>query len=74
MSNPMDRFSVAGRSIVITGASGAMGREAALGLGAAGANLTLTGTNEAALAERRPITVPLARAVLARLTQTELEF
>lgn len=29
--------------------------------------------DEAALAERRPITVPLARAVLARLTQPELE-
>ncbi|MBM3532424.1 MAG: DNA replication protein [Alphaproteobacteria bacterium] len=29
--------------------------------------------DEAALAERRPITVPLARAVLARLTQLELE-
>lgn len=30
--------------------------------------------DETALAERRPITVPLARAVLARLTQSELEF
>jgi len=29
--------------------------------------------DETALAERRPITVPLARAVLARLTQPELE-
>ena len=30
--------------------------------------------DEAALAERRPITVPLARAVLARLAEPELEF
>ena len=30
--------------------------------------------DEAALAERRPITVPLARAVLARLVHPELEF
>jgi len=51
MAHPLDRFSLTGRSIIITGASGAMGREAALGLGAAGANLTLAGSNEAALAE-----------------------
>ena len=50
-ANPLDRFSVQGRSIVLTGASGAMGREAALGLGAAGANLTLAGGNAAALEE-----------------------
>lgn len=30
--------------------------------------------DEAALAERRPITVPLARVVLARMVQPELEF
>ena len=50
-ANPLDRFSVQGRSIVLTGASGAMGREAALGLGAAGANLTLAGGNAEALEE-----------------------
>lgn len=38
-------------------------------IGAAVASL-----DEAAFAERRPITVPLARAVLARLAQPELEF
>lgn len=47
--DPTSRFSLAGKSIVITGASGAMGREAALGLGAAGASITLAGGNVAAL-------------------------
>ena len=50
-TDPTARFSLEGRSIVITGASGAMGREAALGLGAAGANITLAGSNRAALEE-----------------------
>lgn len=50
-ADPTARFSLVGSSIVITGASGAMGREAALGLGAAGANLTLAGGNVAALEE-----------------------
>lgn len=49
--DPLARFRIAGKSIVITGASGAMGREAALGLGAAGANLTLAGGNRQALEE-----------------------
>lgn len=35
---------------------------------------TVAALDEAALAERRPITVPFARAVLARLVQPELEF
>lgn len=51
ISDPMSRFSLRGSSIVITGASGAMGYQAALGLGAAGANITLAGGNRAVLEE-----------------------
>lgn len=51
VSDPMSRFSLRGSSIVITGASGAMGYQAALGLGAAGANVTLAGGNRAVLEE-----------------------
>ena len=51
VSDPTSRFSLAGKSLIITGASGAMGREAALGLGAAGANITLAGGNVVALEE-----------------------
>lgn len=51
VSDPTARFSLVGKSLIITGASGAMGREAALGLGAAGANVTLAGGNLAALQE-----------------------
>lgn len=51
MTDPMSRFSLQGRSILITGASGAMGSEAAKGLGAVGANVTIAGGNAEALAE-----------------------
>lgn len=43
------RFSVEGKSFLVTGASGAMGSEAARALTAAGARVTLTGGNTAAL-------------------------
>jgi NAD(P)-dependent dehydrogenase (short-subunit alcohol dehydrogenase family) len=46
-------FGLAGRSAVVTGASGAFGRAAANVLAAAGAHVTLAGTNEAALDEVR---------------------
>lgn len=49
VTDPTSRFSLAGKSLIITGASGSMGKEAALGLGAAGANVTLAGGNVAAL-------------------------
>jgi NAD(P)-dependent dehydrogenase (short-subunit alcohol dehydrogenase family) len=45
-----DRFSVAGRSVLITGATGALGRTAAGALAAAGARVTLAGGNAPALA------------------------
>jgi len=51
VSDPTGRFSLVGRSLIITGASGAMGKEAALGLGSAGAHVTLAGGNVAALEE-----------------------
>lgn len=75
----LDRlFDVAGRSFVITGATGALGRAAARGLNALGANLVLAGGNGAVLAklareldgsggielvERRPETAEDARTI-----------
>ncbi len=50
-SCPMDRFSVEGKSILITGATGALGSMAARALADAGALLTLAGANAAGLAE-----------------------
>ena len=43
MVDPAKRFSIEGKSVIVTGASGAMGSEAAKALGAAGANVTLAG-------------------------------
>lgn len=48
-NNPLSLFDIRGRSIIITGATGAFGRLAARVLAAAGANLTLTGSNKAEL-------------------------
>ena len=52
-ANPLDRFSVAGASVLITGATGALGSAASRGLAAAGANLTLAGGNAPALESLR---------------------
>ena len=52
-ANPLDRFSVAGQSVLVTGATGALGSAASRGLAAAGANLTLSGGNTSALEELR---------------------
>ncbi|MEI8261962.1 MAG: SDR family oxidoreductase [Actinomycetes bacterium] len=80
MVDPAKRFSIEGKSVVVTGASGAMGSEAAKALGAAGANVTLAGGNAAALEEiaalpelegrstivvRRPDTLADAEAIIA---------
>ncbi len=77
--DPTSRFDLVGSSLVISGASGAMGRAAALGLGAAGANVTLAGSNLPALeqlaaepalaghvsiAPHRPDTPETARAII----------
>lgn len=51
VADPTALFSLAGKSIVVTGASGSMGRAAALGLGAAGASITIAGSNVDALDE-----------------------
>jgi NAD(P)-dependent dehydrogenase (short-subunit alcohol dehydrogenase family) len=48
---PSERFSVQGKSILITGATGALGTVAARALAEAGARLTLAGGNAAGLAE-----------------------
>lgn len=49
VATPYDMFDISGRSYLITGASGAMGSQAARSLSAAGANVTLAGSNEGAL-------------------------
>lgn len=59
----LERFRLAGKSILITGATGALGRTAAAALGAAAARLTLASGNAARLAEvaavlREAVTVP----------------
>ncbi len=51
MTNPLDLFSVQGRSILITGATGSLGTVAARALAAAGARVTLAGGNATALGE-----------------------
>jgi NAD(P)-dependent dehydrogenase (short-subunit alcohol dehydrogenase family) len=48
---PERLFDIAGKTFVITGATGALGRAAAAGLNAAGAHLVLAGGNVKALAE-----------------------
>src|SRR5258708_38609808 len=75
---PRDLFDVAGRSIVITGATGALGGAAARGLAARGARLTLAGADgdglksladelggEAVIAGRRPEAAADAGAIVA---------
>jgi NAD(P)-dependent dehydrogenase (short-subunit alcohol dehydrogenase family) len=47
----LSRFSLAGKSVLITGATGALGSAAARALSQAGARLTLAGGNQAALSE-----------------------
>jgi len=51
MPHPLDLFSVQGRSILITGATGSLGSVAARALAAAGARVTLAGGNAAAIGE-----------------------
>jgi len=60
-------FSVAGRSIVITGATGALGSEAATALASLGANLTLAGGNNDALVKLTDGLSPLGHAVAVPL-------
>ena len=68
--NPIERFSLQGKSIIITGASGSMGREAAMGLGAAGANITLAGGNRAALEELAALPELAGAAIAAYRPET----
>lgn len=83
--DPAKRFSIAGKSVIVTGASGAMGSEAARALGAAGANVTLAGSNIAVLEQlsslpeldgrstivaRRPDTLADAEAIIAGAVDT----
>jgi NAD(P)-dependent dehydrogenase (short-subunit alcohol dehydrogenase family) len=60
-SDGLERFRLTGKSILITGATGALGRAAAAALGRAGARLTLAGGNGARLKEVAEQDVP-ARA------------
>jgi NAD(P)-dependent dehydrogenase (short-subunit alcohol dehydrogenase family) len=50
-ATPADLFSLKDSSILVTGATGALGRAAAVGLARAGARLTLAGANAAGLEE-----------------------
>lgn len=49
LRDPLSMFDLAGKSALITGASGAFGRAVAIALGALGVRLTLAGSNEADL-------------------------
>ena len=51
LSNPLSLFDLSGQSIVITGASGAMGRAIAIALAALDANLLLVSGSHAPLEE-----------------------
>ncbi|MTD53856.1 SDR family NAD(P)-dependent oxidoreductase [Amycolatopsis pithecellobii] len=59
-TDPLDQFSVAGKSVLVTGATGALGGTAANALARAGARLTLAGGNASKLVEvaarLRPLT------------------
>ena len=50
-TGPLSRFSLGGKSILVTGATGALGSAAATALSQAGAALTLAGGNAPSLAE-----------------------
>ena len=52
-----DLFSLEGKTALITGASGGIGRALSVGLARAGANVGLSGTNEENLAETRRLVV-----------------
>lgn len=58
VSKPLNKFDLTGKTVLITGAAGLLGREHAAALLATGANVVLTDIGEAALAS--------ARSVLAR--------
>jgi NAD(P)-dependent dehydrogenase (short-subunit alcohol dehydrogenase family) len=80
LAGPYAKFQLASRSLIITGASGALGSAAARTLHAAGADLVLSGSNEAGLRElaaeltgrgrvatiaRRPDSIEDAEAIVA---------
>lgn len=65
-----DRFSVAGKSILITGATGALGSVAARALAEAGALLTLAGGNTAGLAQLAQTAGMANAAVVTRRPDT----
>lgn len=71
VDDPTRRFRVADRSYLVTGASGALGSEAARALTAAGAHVTLAGANSEAL-EALAAELPAERvAVVERRPDTE---
>lgn len=70
LSVTAQRYGVEGRSFVVTGATGALGRAACVGLAGAGARLTLAGANEAGLAALVD-ELPGEHAVVVRRPQRE---
>jgi NAD(P)-dependent dehydrogenase (short-subunit alcohol dehydrogenase family) len=65
--DPTGRFSLAGRSILITGATGTLGRTAANGFARAGAQLTLAGGNGAELDAVASVLGPIAKVTAVNL-------
>ena len=72
MVDSTKRFSIEGKSVIVTGASGAMGSEAAKALGAAGANVTLAGTNTAVLEELCALPELIGRSAIVARRPDEL--
>jgi NAD(P)-dependent dehydrogenase (short-subunit alcohol dehydrogenase family) len=70
ISITQQRFSVEGRSILVTGATGALGQAAAKGLADAGARLTLAGANAAGL-EALAASLPVEVRLVVRRPESE---
>lgn len=71
MENPSSLFSLQGRSILVTGASSGIGRQIALRAFGMGADLYITGRDEARLEETRSLLTAKVTCIAADLTREE---